>query len=581
MIIRTQYFPSASVILLMEEKELAIRCARKDKVAQQELYEEYGSRILALCRRYAVDQSDAEDMMQDSFIKIFKVIGNFKWTRPGSLYSWMARVTINHAFDSSKRRRTLTKQLVDIDQLGDIAENQEYEESAPVPADVLHEMIEALPEGYRTVFKLYCIDGLSHKEITDLLRIKEKSSSASLARARALLSEAIRQYWRDMENGASPEGWSKILRKMHQRAVFRNVILLFAFLIPSATLLLWHMSRPTYDMSTPYVSQITVVPPSVIVDDRFLEPERLMDRLTVVNNEDNIIISEDIEIKYEDTLVADEDGIMSGMTEVIPNEVKESQAPSDEVEELFGLIQTEIHRSRPKLSFSLRAGSGTSRRNTDVYLESAPYIAALTYMNAVNPDILPDSKSNSSNALPWYASNYIPTAAPETKSSSPNANNFTPASTNNYHHNLPVTFGLSAHMGINNCFGAESGIEYTYMNSNIETVIGQLTQNLHFIGIPVRFDYRALSWQGLDMYIGVSAKAEKCIAASIGHVRCEEKRLQWSAGAFAGIQYQLGKYSHLYLQPELSYYFTETDLITYRTENPCIFSLNAGLRFDL
>lgn len=566
---------------MMEEKELAIRCARKDKMAQQELYAQYGSRILALCRRYVVDQSDAEDMMHDAFIKIFNVIGNFKWTRPGSLYSWMARVTINLAFDSSKRRRSLAKQLVDIDQLGDIADNQEYDQSAPVPADVLHEMIEALPEGYRTVFKLYCIDGLSHKEIADLLRIKEKSSSASLARARALLSEAIHQYWRDMENGASPEGWSKILRKMHQRTVFRNVMLLFAFMIPSATLLLWHMSRPTYDISTPYVSQITGNAQSVIVDESFHHPERLMDRLTVVNKDESIIMPEDIDIKYEDTLVADEDGIMSGMTEVIPNEVKESPARSDEVDEIFDFIQTEIHRSRPKLSFSIRAGSGTSRRNTDVYLESAPYIAALTYMNAVNPDILPDSKSNNSNALPWYVTNYNPSPAPETKSSSPNANNFTPASTNNYHHNLPVTFGLSAHMGINNRFGAESGIEYTYMNSNIETVIGQLAQNLHFIGIPVRFDYRALSWQGLDMYIGVSAKAEKCIAASIGHVRCEEKRLQWSAGAFAGIQYQLGKHSHLYLQPELSYYFTETDLITYRTENPCIFSLNAGLRFDL
>ena len=164
MIIRTQYFPNTSVIVMMEEKELAIRCARKDKMAQQELYEQYGSRILALCRRYVVDQSDAEDMMQDAFIKIFNVIGNFKWTRPGSLYSWMARVTINLAFDSSKRRRTLAKQLVDIDQLEDIADNQEYDQSAPVPADVLHEMIEALPEGYRTVFKLYCIDGLSHKE---------------------------------------------------------------------------------------------------------------------------------------------------------------------------------------------------------------------------------------------------------------------------------------------------------------------------------------------------------------------------------------------------------------------------------
>ena len=101
----------------MEEHEIAIRCAEKDNTAQKELYEEYGSRILALCRRYAADPADAEDMMQDAFIKIFSTISRFRYTRPGSLYSWMARVAINLAFDSSKRRRSLARQLVDVDNL--------------------------------------------------------------------------------------------------------------------------------------------------------------------------------------------------------------------------------------------------------------------------------------------------------------------------------------------------------------------------------------------------------------------------------------------------------------------------------
>lgn len=567
---------------MMEEKELAIRCARKDKMAQQELYEQYGSRILALCRRYVVDQSDAEDMMQDAFIKIFNVIGNFKWTRPGSLYSWMARVTINLAFDSSKRRRTLAKQLVDIDQLGDIADNQEYDQSAPVPADVLHEMIEALPEGYRTVFKLYCIDGLSHKEIADLLRIKEKSSSASLARARALLSEAIHQYWRDMENGASPEGWSKILRKMHQKSVYRNVMMVFAFLIPAAALLLWNQSRHTDELTVPYVSHIIGATPSVIIDDSFTLPEKPMSRVTPVQNDYEIITADDAVITPDDIPVHAKDETDPVNTGVTPNQGNISAAPSEKADDMFPTFREERRRSRPRVSLSLKGGSGTLRRNTDIYLESSPYIAALTFMNAVDPGILPESKSNSSNAIPWYTANYIhPTAPPETKSGIRNTSDFTPASTNSYRHDLPLTLGLSVRMDLNKRTGAESGIEYTYMHSTVETVVGKLDQNLHFIGIPLRFDFRAFSWNGLDMYFGLGGKAEKCIGASLGQVECEEKRLQWSAGAFAGIQYNLGKRAHLYFQPEFSYSFSKTDLITYRTENPFVFSLNAGVRFDL
>ena len=190
----------------MDERELAIRCARGDNTARRELYETYGSRLLALCRRYARDAAEAEDLMQDAFVKIFRVIGRFRWTRPGSLYSWMARVALNLAFDSARKRRRLARELVEVENLAEgPAEEPGYEETLSVPAEVLQAMIAALPDGYRTVFTLYCIDELSHKEIAALLGIKEKSSSASLARARASLARSIRQYL-DREGG----GWRSI-----------------------------------------------------------------------------------------------------------------------------------------------------------------------------------------------------------------------------------------------------------------------------------------------------------------------------------------------------------------------------------
>ena len=182
----------------MEEQELAIRCGRGDNEARRELYEQYGARLLALCRRYSADPADAEDLMQDAFVKIYRSIGRFHWTRPGSLYSWMSRIALNRVFDSSKRRRQLARQLVNMEMIEDeIQEEPDYEEVASIPPEVLRSMIEALPEGYRTVFRLYCIEGLSHRDIANLLGIKEKSSSANLSRARAQLARAIRQYQTD------------------------------------------------------------------------------------------------------------------------------------------------------------------------------------------------------------------------------------------------------------------------------------------------------------------------------------------------------------------------------------------------
>ena len=221
----------------MEEQELALRCARGDNAARRELYVQYGSRILALCRRYVSDPADAEDLKQDAFVKIFRVIGHFHWTRPGSLYAWMSRVTINMAFDSYGKRRRLARQLVDVETMENVIPDEStYEEAASVPPEMLSAMIEALPEGYRTVFKLYCIDGLSHKDIAALLGIKEKSSSASLSRARALLSDAIREYWRNQEEGTSPDSWSRILRKMHRAAALRATAIAVALLLPVSSL---------------------------------------------------------------------------------------------------------------------------------------------------------------------------------------------------------------------------------------------------------------------------------------------------------------------------------------------------------
>ena len=181
--------------LCMQEAELARLCARGDAKAREELYRTYSPRLLALCVRYAADRDSAEDLMQDAFIKIFRVIRKFRWERQGSLYSWMARVTLNLCFDSMKKRRRLAALIRDDSGLEQIAEDPpDYGETASIPVERLQAMVEELPEGYRTVFKLHCLEGLSHKEIASTLGIKENSASCSLSRARVILAKKIKEY---------------------------------------------------------------------------------------------------------------------------------------------------------------------------------------------------------------------------------------------------------------------------------------------------------------------------------------------------------------------------------------------------
>ena len=577
----------------MEEQELALRCARGDNAARRELYMQYGSRILALCRRYVSDPADAEDLKQDAFVKIYRVIGRFRWTRPGSLYAWMSRVTINMAFDSFGKRRRLARQLVDVDEMESVIPDESTrEEAASVPPEVLAAMIEALPEGYRTVFKLYCIDGLSHKDIAALLGIKEKSSSASLSRARALLSDAIREYWRNQEEGASPESWAGILRKMRRATALRVSATAMALLLPVSALLLWHSNRQP---SAPPIAEVTPTVP--------VEPSPVP--------EEPIAIQEDAFVPYSRPSVAQGNSyVIPSNSPVIPSEAKESlsspvvpndspvvpsdtsatsqeprqepkQAPKQDTRpdpiDPFLTLPEQIQRQRPRISLSLRAGSGATRRSADVDLDSTPYIAALTYMNEIR---LPDGainaidgievwnvRSNYGNAIEWLTNNSAPGLFASTKDS--------------YRHDLPVSLGLTARMELTPRLGVESGLEYTYLHSTVLSEATHMDQRLHFVGIPVRMDARLWSRGGIDLYAGLGVKAEKCIAATMGRIECEEPRLQWSAEAFAGVQYRIAPRTHLYFQPQISYSFTKTDLVTYRTETPMMFTLNAGLRFDL
>lgn len=177
-----------------DERKLADGCREGDAVARRELYDRYAARLFAVCLRYAGDRPTAEDLLHDAFLKLFGAFDRFAYRGPGSLRAWMERVTVNVALEWLRSRNRLG--CVPLDEGRALPETAEPEPSevARIPREVLLRLVSELPEGYRAVFNLYCIEGYSHRDIARMLGINEKSSSSQLFRARALLARKVRAY---------------------------------------------------------------------------------------------------------------------------------------------------------------------------------------------------------------------------------------------------------------------------------------------------------------------------------------------------------------------------------------------------
>ncbi|MEM6272753.1 MAG: RNA polymerase sigma factor [Bacteroidota bacterium] len=169
-----------------EEQKLAESCAKGRSASQEELYNRYRRKMFGVCLRYTGDRDTAEDVLQDGFIKVFKSIGSY--SGKGSLEGWVRRIMVNTALEYHRKRARMHP-VVDIDQAYNLDSGHDLV-SEMSRAEIL-ELIQDLPDGYRTIFNLYAIEGYSHREIAEQLDISEGTSKSQLARARYQLQESI------------------------------------------------------------------------------------------------------------------------------------------------------------------------------------------------------------------------------------------------------------------------------------------------------------------------------------------------------------------------------------------------------
>lgn len=157
------------------------------------LYDRYVGWAMATGLRFIPERTDAEDVVQDAFVKVLTHLNQFHYRGEGSLKAWVGRIVANCALDFLKKRRawqTVFIENVAVDEGSDAAEDEPDVEG--VPPDVLMELIGQLPTGYRTVLNLFVFEGMSHKEIARQLGIKPDTSASQFSRAKSMLGRMIR-----------------------------------------------------------------------------------------------------------------------------------------------------------------------------------------------------------------------------------------------------------------------------------------------------------------------------------------------------------------------------------------------------
>ena len=178
-----------------DERRLIRDIMKGNRMAMQELYSLTVRNMNAVCSRYVVDPDDVKDVLQESYLKAFSKIETFMPRDDGSLVAWLRRIVVNEALQLLRRKKLLN-QLVSLDDVEDEPEDLTVSDQvtnyvSSIDIGNLMELVQQLPDGYRTIFNLYAIEKLPHSKIATMLGISEGTSASQYHRARKQLARLI------------------------------------------------------------------------------------------------------------------------------------------------------------------------------------------------------------------------------------------------------------------------------------------------------------------------------------------------------------------------------------------------------
>ena len=555
-------------------------CKNGDKEALGELYTTYANRLLGVCRHYVKDDHAAQDILHDAFIIIFMSIRDLK--DEAKLENWMITIVKNL---SLKYLQSTVKETIPLSCLDIEIQEEMREEQSNIALERLLSTIESLPEGNREVFKLSVLDGLSHKEIGELLGINPHSSSSQLSRAKKTLRAILINY---------------------------GVLFLLPILIP---IYIYFIMRDRTDGTSDNK-------PTAISTHKN-QSKRIQKGLGTLKKDES---------RYSTApSTAGNDGRGSAGV-IIPEGNITSQVSTDSAETEQRKPPFNVDSLQKHLAIGIGANDSLCR---------IPQIPQ-DKMIALHENVTPNSShrrkypwtfnfgyfSNTSNSGAMSNLNYL--SLVDYANGSATAKLYTWADLENYYarnnalmdsverarmslilsdhptdgngslgevaqHYRPKTFGLSINKQLSPKWIFGTGITYTKLKSEFESEYHKArlvkTQKIDYVGIPLRLTYRIWSKGRFNAYTTGGVTFEMPVHGSLDKkyiitsdssytLKSDIKaHYQWSMNLGIGVQYKLFKPFSLYLEPNMFYYFRNSgSLETYRTEHPFIITVPFGLR---
>ena len=561
----------------MEVTRLIERCRQGDADALGDLYKAYAPKMRGVCRRYVSDEQTISDVLHDSFLIIFTSFDKLRDDRKAE--AWMMSITRNVA---SKYKDHLAKMtFVSQEEAEHLQTSEGESEVRGVPLEDVLQFVNRLPEGYGQVFRLSVFEGMSHREIADLLGIEPHSSSSQLARAKKMLRMMMQQYW---------------------------VAVLMLLLVP-ITFYLFKKGNTAVKDEKPVVAKQKDTTNESQKESQKEQPQEpvivhLPYRTTFIATDTlQSVIAQAVDSVTSDTLlniIAQEQMVTDTIAADTTKDIRREETPHFDIADLFPQKPTiGIHRLKKwSVDLAYVGGFGEQNYNRPYGFTETPMLAPtdeppspVTFENwsdyaAFLSEMPDDGSSHRRSVIMNIALNNAGDAA----------GTGTDKIVRKSHHYMPVNFSLALKYRLNSRFALETGLSYSRLKSEFEMGSNGNTineqQTIHYLGIPLKGTYNIFSRQAWSLYGSLGVTAEIPLYSPLntsyylhGMLEATDKSTvrapwQWSVGTGLGLEFNFTPNIGLFAEPSLQYYIpTGTQIETYRTEHPFTFSLPIGIRF--
>ena len=499
-----------------------------------EIYETYSGKLFGVCLHYVHDHDIACDLLHDSFIVIFSSLDQLRDS--SRLEAWMCSIVRNIALKHLRKSHKMPQ--TGLENIPEPCMEDHGADVSEIPLDELLKIVDELPEQYGKVFRLSVLDGLSHQEIGEIMGIAPHSSSSNLTRAKQLLRKAVSKNW--------------------------GIILTFCLCIMAVLFAV--RKEDSTDIIAVNQEIWTISPEKAEIMIAELVPVKrlpdLPERYASVQTEEVPVIDqpENKENSYE-TVTERHDAVAVEKQEEI-HEPYDDWAADDDI------------------SDSRKAG----RRITIGFSGSFGNSATTTIPGTIIPGTVPPGVDMSPPGTDGNVSSGItdgtvnPPGYEEPQKPDLGTSQQTPDK--QYRHAMPITFAATVRYSLTDRWAIISGLQYTYLHSDFKEGLTKESQDIHYMGIPLKMSWTFWKTPALNAYASAGMTFEFPLAGRKAG-RPVDVPCQWYAGMGVGLQYDINTHFGIYVEPELYMYFNNGSTIhTIRTERPLNITIPVGIRFS-